>query len=139
MRGAACAPSTSTGTPRAWASATISRTGLMVPSTFETCVTATRRVRSEKSAGSASSSSDPSSRIGSTRRRAARSSHSICQGTMFAWCSIVVTITSSPAPTLRRPQLHATRLIASVALRTKTISLASRAPRKARSFSRAPS
>ena len=37
--GAACAPSTSTGTPAAWASATIRRTGLMVPRAFETCAT----------------------------------------------------------------------------------------------------
>ena len=42
-----CAPSTSTGMPWRWASATISFTGLTVPSTLEACVTATIRVRCE--------------------------------------------------------------------------------------------
>ncbi len=47
------------------------------------------------------------------------SSQSICQGTMFEWCSISVMSTSSPGPTLVRPHAYATRLIASVALRVK--------------------
>ena len=38
---------------------------------------------------------------------------------MFEWCSISVMSTSSPGPTLSRPQAYATRLIASVALRVK--------------------
>ena len=47
------------------------------------------------------------------------SSHRICHGTMFEWCSISVMSTSSPSPTFLRPQENATRLIASVALRVK--------------------
>ena len=46
-------------------------------------------------------------------------SASCCQGTMFEWCSISVSTIRSPAPTLASPQARATRLIASVALRTK--------------------
>ena len=38
---------------------------------------------------------------------------------MFEWCSISVMSTSSPSPTCSRPQVYATRLIASVALRVK--------------------
>ena len=50
-----------------------------------------------------------------------------------AWLTMI----SSPAPMFCRPQLCATRLIASVAPRTNTISLADRAFRKPRTFSRA--
>ena len=38
---------------------------------------------------------------------------------MLEWCSISVSTMRSPAPTLASPQARATRLIASVALRTK--------------------
>ena len=41
---------------------------------------------------------------------------------MFAWCSSQVMTISSSCPTLRRPQLCATRLMPSVVPRTKTIS-----------------
>ena len=47
---------------------------------------------------------------------------SSCHGTMFEWCSICVITTRSSAPTLARPQAWATRLMASVALRVKTVS-----------------
>src|SRR2546425_1053289 len=46
MWGAAWAPSTNTGIPRACARATTSRTGLMVPRELETCTRATIFVRS---------------------------------------------------------------------------------------------
>jgi hypothetical protein len=107
--------------------------------TFETCATAAMRVRLESSDSKAARSISPASEIGATRSLAFRSSHSICHGTMLAWCSMAVSSTSSPGPTCWWPQLAATRLIASVALRTNTISRASRAPRKPRSVSRAPS
>jgi hypothetical protein len=45
----------------------------------------------------------------------------------------------SPRATFRRPHVHATRLIASVALRTKTISRASGAFRKVATATRASS
>ncbi len=41
---------------------------------------------------------------------------------MFEWCSICVTSTRSSEPTFARPHAPATRLIASVALRVKTVS-----------------
>ena len=45
---------------------------------------------------------------------------------MLEWCSISVSTMRSPAPTLASPQARATRLIASVALRTKMTSRRSR-------------
>ena len=64
-------------------------TGLMVPSAFETCATATSCVRGVSSARTRRASSSPRSSIGDDRSaRAASRSHSSCQGTMFEWCSI---------------------------------------------------
>jgi hypothetical protein len=57
---------------------------------------------------------------------------------MFEWCSISVISTSSPAPTFSRPQAYATRLIASVTLRVKTVVLESQSVNAA-TRSRAPS
>ncbi len=79
------------------------RTGLIVPSAFETWDTETMRVRGERSRSKAAMSTSPASSIGATRSVAPFSSHSICQGTMFEWCSRPVMSTSSPAPTCRRP------------------------------------
>ena len=50
-----------------------------------------------------------------------------CHGTKFEWCSSSVTTTRSPGPRFERPHAYATRLIASVALRTKMMSRTSRA------------
>ena len=58
---------------------------------------------------------------------------------MLAWCSIQLMTISSPLPMCRRPQLCATRLMASVAPRTKTISLDDGALRKCATLSRASS
>ncbi len=58
---------------------------------------------------------------------------------MLAWCSSWVVTIRSPLATLARPQLKATRLIASVALRTNTISRSDGAPRKAATLRRAAS
>ena len=63
---------------------------------------------------------------------------SSCHGTMFEWCSIWVTTTRSSLPTFARPQAFATRLIASVALRVKTVSPGVE-PVNAATRSRAPS
>ena len=64
----------------------------------------------------------PRSSTGATRRRAPFSLQSICHGTMLAWCSSQLMTISSPALDVARPQLCATRLMASVAPRTKTMS-----------------
>jgi hypothetical protein len=80
--------------------------------------------------------------VGDRRRdhRAPASSATICQGTMLEWCSSSVTRISSPGRQARPEEARATRLIASVAPRTKTISSAEAAPRKrGRAASRAPS
>ncbi len=58
---------------------------------------------------------------------------------MFEWCSISVSTMRSPGPTLAAPQDRATRLIASVALRTKITSRRSRAPMWSATVARAPS
>ncbi len=60
--GTAWAPSTRVTAPAAWARRTISSTGFTVPSTFDTCVTATSFTRPSASTESSSSSeSSPSS------------------------------------------------------------------------------
>ena len=74
--------------------------------------------------------------MGTERSRAPFSSHSICQGTMFEWCSRPDTSTSSPAPTRDRPKVAATRLMASVVPRVKMISRVEAAFRKACALTR---
>ena len=138
-RDADCAPSTSTGTPRACASSVMARTGFTVPSAFERCVTATSRVRGPISASSASRSSSPAGVTRTARIVAPRRSAISCQGTRFEWCSISVTSTSSPARTNASPKLAATRLIPSVVPRVKMTSRASSAPRNPRACSRTAS
>ena len=58
--GALCAPSTSSSAPAARAISAISAIGLIVPSTFDMCVTLTSFVRSPMSERSSSRSSRPS-------------------------------------------------------------------------------
>ena len=58
---------------------------------------------------------------------------------MLEWCSISVRTMRSPAPTLASPQARATRLIASVALRTNMTSRRSAAPMWSATVARAPS
>ena len=114
MWGTAWAPSTSTGTPRAWARRAISLTGLTVPSAFDTWVTATMRVRGPMSRSKSARCTSPRSSTGTTTSFAPFSAARICQGTMLEWCSIPVTRISSPGPTLARPQAWATRFTPSV-------------------------
>ena len=52
---------------------------------------------------------------------AASSRAMYCHGTKFEWCSSSVTTTRSPGWRFQSPHAYATRLIASVALRTKMI------------------
>jgi hypothetical protein len=111
----------------------MARIGFTVPMALATCATAARRVRGPwlwlwlNTASSAPRSSSPSSVMGTARSMAPRSRHSICHGTRFEWCSMVVTSTSSPGARRGRAKLQATRFNASVAPRTKTISRGSRA------------
>jgi hypothetical protein len=78
-------------------------TGLIVPSAFETWLSATILVRGESRRSKAAMSTSPASSIGATRSFASFSPHSSCQGTMFEWCSSPVISTSSPLATWRRP------------------------------------
>jgi len=133
------APSTSTLAPARWARSTISFTGVMVPRALETWVMATSLVFSLSSFWTSSRRIWPSSSTGMTRIFAPFSAASCCQGTMLAWCSRMETTISSPAPMFWRPQLWATRLMASVAPRTKMISLAEGAPMKRATLFRADS
>ncbi len=120
MWGTLCEPSTSTRAPASCAIRAISATGLIVPSTLLTWTTPTIRVRSVSRPAKASMSSSPPGVTGAKRTVAPVISATICHGTMFEWCSISVTSTSSPAARLRMPQAHATRLIASEAFLVNT-------------------
>jgi hypothetical protein len=77
--------------------------------------------------------------IGTTLITMPFSARSICHGTMLAWCSICDRTISSPSRRLVRPHDAATKLIASVALRVKTISRSSRALMKRCTVRRASS
>ena len=102
--GTACAPSTSTGTPRAWASATMlvhrvdraQRVGDLGHGDQP-------RASAEQLARTRRASSSP--RVVDRRDHAPCApvaSPSICQGTMLEWCSISVTRISSPGCSVRR-------------------------------------
>ncbi len=111
----AWAPSTSTGTPCLWAISIMCFTGLMVPSTFETCVMATSFVFLLRNFLYSARSSSPSSLKGITFNTAPFSSQTTCQGTRLEWCSISEMITSSPASRLGLANECAIRFTASVA------------------------
>ena len=82
--------------------AVISATGLIVPSTFETCANATslhvaaRELALERSQRELAALVDLQ-----VAQLAPRSRQSTCQGTRFAWCSICVISTASPARDVR--------------------------------------
>ena len=90
MCGSACEPSTTVTMPRLRASRQISRTGLMVPSTFDTWVTPSSFTSGVIAAYSASRSSTPSGVISATLIVAPVRSATSCHGTMLAWCSMRV-------------------------------------------------
>ena len=114
-------------------------TGFTVPSAFETCETAASFVRGVRRFSNSSTGTSPSSVIGTTTSLAPVFSQASCHGTMFEWCSRPVMRTSSPAFRKSRAKPAATRLIASVVPRVKTISFGEAAPRKRATFSRPPS
>ena len=103
MCATACAPSTRTGCRAGARGATISATGLTVPSAFETWATDTIRVRSVSSVvrveiklAGVGDRHDAS--------RAPCCSQRICHGTMFEWCSIAVTSDFVAGADVRAPQ-----------------------------------
>ena len=114
-------------------------TGTTVPSALDTCVTATSLVRSLSSFWYSSRRTWPVSSTGITRSVAPFSAASICQGTMFAWCSRCDTTISSPSWMFCLPHENATRFTPSVAPRTKTISSDEPAPRNFATLLRADS
>jgi hypothetical protein len=100
--------------PRRRASRQMSRTGLTVPSTFETWVRQSSFTSPVICARSASRSSAPSGVISATLMAAPVRSATSCQGTMLAWCSIRVSRIASPGCSRGSAQEYATRLIAKV-------------------------
>ena len=138
--GAACAASTTMIAPCSCAQVASASTGLIVPSVFETRLFATTlTLPSRAIPSSASSWSSPWSSIGICRKPAPVRCAMNCHGTKLEWCSSSVITTRSPGPRLSRPQAYATRLIASVALRVKTISFSDGALRNDATVRRAPS
>ena len=128
--GTAWAPSTAPARRRRARAAAISATGLIVPSTFETWATATSFTPPARDELVELVEVEPALVVDRRRTRAARPApaHSSCHGTMFEWCSISRDrARRRPRPRASRPRCRRTRLIASVALRTKTISAAARA------------
>ena len=101
--GTAWAPSTRTSAPAAWAISTISRTGLIVPSVFETWVKATSFGLSRRRTSKTSRRRSPSSVIGMNSRSPSFSWTRSCHGTRLAWCSISVRTIASPRSMFRRP------------------------------------
>ena len=82
----------------------ISLTGLIVPSEFETWVTATiLRPRGEQLRVLVEEEL-PAIVHRNHAQLAPCASQAICQGTMFEWCSIAEITTSSPADRCVRPQ-----------------------------------
>mmetsp|Transcript_72494 Transcript_72494/g.221986 ORF Transcript_72494/g.221986 Transcript_72494/m.221986 type:complete len:223 (+) Transcript_72494:442-1110(+) len=131
--------SRSTRAPTARARRTTAATGLAQPSTLDTWARLTRRVRSVSTSSSSEQSKVPSGVRPKKRSLQPTSAASICQGTRFEWCSMTVSKISSPGPTFARAHVRATRLIASVALRVKTISHGSAAFTNFATRARAPS
>ena len=115
----------------------ISSIGLTVPSTLLTWAILTNFVRSLNSFLKASISKLPSSSIGTTFKAMPFRAICNCQGTMFEWCSISETITSSPAFIKPSTNEEATRLMLSVVPRVKIISLVDLALINFRNVSRA--
>ncbi len=109
--------STKNFAPYLWAILAISCTGLIQPKALEICTTETNFVFSEMSCLNCSKSK-VSSGVSSTNFRTAPVFWATnCQGTILLWCSITERIISSPGCKLFIPQLYATKLIASLALR----------------------
>ena len=123
--------STSSRAPAAWAKGAIASIGLMQPRVLLTCTKLTNLVRPLIWLRRSSRSSSPVSVRPAWRNTQPVRAASNCQGTRLLWCSITVSKISSPGLRLASPQLRATRLMASLALRVNTISRGLAAPMKA--------
>ncbi|TPW21883.1 MAG: hypothetical protein FD126_247 [Elusimicrobia bacterium] len=121
MWGTHCAPSTKAKAPLSWATLTSSATGESEPSAFDMALKAKRRVLGVMVRRATSAEMRPSASTGTWRSRTPLSRAKSCQGTRFEWCSSSVTRTSSPGRICLRAQPWATRLMASVVLRVKTM------------------
>ena len=119
--------------------ATISATGVIVPSAFDTWLIEAMRVRGVNSFSYSSRMIWPLLSTGATFRMAPFSAASCCQGTMLAWCSSQVMTISSPSLTLRPPHALAMRLMPSVVPRTKMMLSGDGALMNARTLERAAS
>ena len=115
--------SSSTFAPCFFASSTTAGTSSSHPSTLDTCAVATSLTFPSAMTAASSSMSMPAlSFVRPTCRSVAPVRwHTSCHGTRLEWCSRTLTTTSSPGPRFSIPQVYATRLIASLALRVKTI------------------
>src|SRR4030043_282492 len=94
----------------------------MVPRAFETWVTATIFVLLLSSFRYSSRSISPLSSTGITLRIAPLRSHIICHGTMLAWCSRWLIITSSPCFIYLSPNENARAFIEPVVPEVNTTS-----------------
>ncbi len=94
--------SSTTSAPTSLARATIGATSLMVPRMFDWWTKDTTRVFSVITVERSSRSRCPSSVSPIHLRTAPVLSHSSCQGTRLAWCSISVTTISSPGARTKR-------------------------------------
>mmetsp|Transcript_8519 Transcript_8519/g.30724 ORF Transcript_8519/g.30724 Transcript_8519/m.30724 type:complete len:208 (+) Transcript_8519:570-1193(+) len=118
------------------AAATISSTGLTLPRTLLTCpndtslVLGVMRFRRPSKSRDCVLGSSPANLTSNLFRWL-----SICHGTMLLWCSATVSTTSSPSPRLSRPQVYATKLMASLAFLVNTTSRLEPAPTKAATLS----
>ena len=130
--GTCWAASTSTNAFTVLACSTIRDIGRRVPNTFEIAETATTLVLSESCRVKSSKSNSPSSVRPTHFTTAPVRSANCCQGTMFEWCSMMVSRISSPALRDRSPsnRVRATRLIEKVVPPVKITSLEWRAPIK---------
>mmetsp|Transcript_10510 Transcript_10510/g.38112 ORF Transcript_10510/g.38112 Transcript_10510/m.38112 type:complete len:204 (+) Transcript_10510:515-1126(+) len=133
--------SRSTFAPTLFASFTSRGTSTSLPRTLDTCAVAINFVFPSRADASNASMSIPfpSGASPTCRSVAPVCAHTSCHGTMLLWCSSSEMITSSPGFKLATPHVYATKLIASDALRVKTISRSVSAPMKSATLTRASS
>mmetsp|Transcript_18993 Transcript_18993/g.61928 ORF Transcript_18993/g.61928 Transcript_18993/m.61928 type:complete len:234 (+) Transcript_18993:447-1148(+) len=123
--------------PCSCASSATSGTGSTLPSVLLTCASDTSLVRGPTSERSCSMSRPPSSPNPTKRSLAPFLAATSCHGTRLLWCSATDRTTSSPSCKLASPHVYANKLMASLALRTNTISRSLGALMNRATFSRA--
>ena len=137
MWGALWAASTNTVAPIFLAFAVSSLTGFMVPTPLDICTIASSLVRGVMYSSMSLRSILASLAKGRIRKVAPLSAATFCHGTKLEWCSIGVTMISSPGPMCSCAHVWATRLMDSVVFRVQTISCGSRALMNFATFTRA--